>query len=58
MAKRGMKLSMHKFKGIAMIVLGLLVIGNVYWQVVDWGTFIGVVIALTGAMKLFMKHKM
>ncbi len=58
MARKGMMMGhMHKCKGISMIVLGLLVIGNVYWQVVDWGTFIGGILVLAGFMKLVMPHK-
>lgn len=59
MAKRG-KMNMEKMckcKAIAMIVFGLLVIGNAYWGILDWATFIGGAIILAGVMKLFMPHK-
>ena len=48
---------MHKMKGWGMIVVGLLVLANVYWPFLDWGTFIGILLVLAGISKLAMPHK-
>jgi len=56
MAKRGIDM-MCKCKAVAMIVLGLLLIGNAYWNFLNWATFIGAAIALAGVVKLFIKHE-
>jgi uncharacterized membrane protein HdeD (DUF308 family) len=55
MAKKSM--CMHKKMGAGMLVLGVLVLVNVYWPMIDWGTFIGAVLILGGLCKLLMPHK-
>ena len=46
---------MHKrMKGVMMLVVGVLVLVNVYWQFLDWATFVGVLLVLGGLMKLAM----
>ena len=47
----------HKGKGVAMLVLGLLVVANAYWMFLDWATFIGALLVLGGLLKLVMPHK-
>lgn len=47
----------HKYKGAGMLVLGLLVLANAYWEVLDWGLFFGALLVLGGLLKLFMPHK-
>ena len=48
---------MHKQKGWAMLVLGVLILINVYWPFLDWGAFVGLFLALGGLLKLLMPHK-
>ena len=48
---------MHKQKGWAMLVLGVLILINVYWPMLTWGAFIGWVAVLGGLLKLLMPHK-
>lgn len=58
MAKKEMMgCCMHKGKGIAMALLGLLVLGNVYWPMVTWPTFIGALLVILGILKMLMPHK-
>ena len=59
MAKKGMIgcCTMHKGKSIAMIILGLLVLGNVYWPMMGWGAFIGWVLVIAGLLKMVMPHE-
>ena len=46
---------MHKkMMGCKMLVLGLLVLANSYWNVVDWVTFIGGILAIAGLLKLLV----
>ena len=46
-------MSMHmKHKGLAMIILGGLVLANVYWLELGWGTFVGAVLVLGGLVKM------
>ena len=54
MEKKGEKhMGMHmKHKGVAMIILGALILANVYWINIGWGTFIGGVFVLGGLVKL------
>jgi len=53
MAKEMM--SMHKGKGWMLLVLGILVLLNVYLVTLDWATFIGVILVLAGLVKLAIK---
>jgi hypothetical protein len=48
---------MCKGKGVGMILLGLLIVANAYWQVLSWGMFIGDVIILLGFLKIVLPHK-
>jgi len=48
---------MHKQKGVAMLVLGALILINVYWPMLTWWAFVGWVLALGGVLKLLMPHK-
>jgi uncharacterized membrane protein HdeD (DUF308 family) len=45
---------MHKMKGAGMLVLGLLILANVYWGFLNWATFIGALLALGGLLKWLM----
>ena len=46
---------MHKkMMGCKMLVLGILVLANAYWSVVNWAAFIGIILALGGICKLLM----
>jgi len=57
MAKPDM-IEMHmKYHGIKMIILGILIILNQIYRIVDWATFIGVVLVLAGLFKLACKKK-
>jgi len=47
----------HKYKGVGMLVLGLLIWANAYWSYFKWGVFFGAVLALAGFLKLVMPHK-
>lgn len=49
--------AMHRMKGVGMLVVGLLILVNVYWPFLDWGTFVGAILALAGLLKLIMPHK-
>ena len=50
---------MHKkMMGWKMLILGLLVLANSNWDIVNWATFTGGILALAGLMKLMMPmHK-
>ena len=56
MAKEEMQCH-HKGKGTMMLILGLLVLANAYWNVLDWAMFIGAVLALGGLAKMLMLKK-
>lgn len=45
---------MHAWK---MLVLGLLVLANTYWQVMTWDYFIGGILTLAGLWKVLMPCK-
>lgn len=47
----------HKYKGLGMLVFGLLVVANDYFGILDWAAFIGVLLVLGGLLKLAMPHK-
>jgi uncharacterized membrane protein HdeD (DUF308 family) len=51
MAKDDMK-SWHKSKGWGMIIIGLLILANAYWTILGWDYFIGIILVLTGIIKL------
>ena len=46
---------MHKGKGKMMLILGILVLLNVYLAKLDWATFIGIILVLAGLAKISMK---
>ena len=48
---------MHKQMGGGMLVLGVLILINVYWPMLTWAAFIGWVAVLGGIAKLLMPHK-
>ena len=48
---------MHKGKGVGLMILGLLVLANVYWPYLDWGAFVGAVFVIAGFIKLVTPHK-
>ena len=54
MAMHGDHHGMHKGMGLKMLILGLLVAANSYWNVVDWGIFIGAMLAIGGICKMIM----
>ena len=44
---------MHKkMMGCKMLVLGILVLANTYWNVFSWANFIGIILIIAGVMKL------
>lgn len=46
---------MHKkMMGVKMLILGALVLGNVYWPMLTWPAFIGWILVLAGLFKLSM----
>jgi uncharacterized membrane protein HdeD (DUF308 family) len=47
----------HKGKGLAMLVLGALVLGNVYWFMLSWPVFFGGLLVLAGFLKMLMPNK-
>lgn len=48
----GMHKKMMKMIGCKMLVLGILVLGNVYWPMLTWPAFIGWVLVVAGISKL------
>ena len=45
-------MGMYKHKGVAMLILGALILANVYWIELEWGVFVGGVFILGGLVKL------
>lgn len=46
---------MHKrMMGVKMLVLGALILANMYWGILNWVAFIGGVLALWGLIELIM----
>ncbi len=41
-----------KHKGAMMLILGALILANVYWIKLGWGTFVGGVLVLGGLAKM------
>jgi len=52
MAKEMECKGMHKGKGVMMLILGILVLLNVYALALDWATFIGAILVIAGLVKL------
>jgi len=46
---------MHAWK---VLLLGLLILANTYWMLVTWDYFIGIVLVLTGLLKMIMPKYM
>ena len=46
----------HMWMGAKMLVLGLLVIANSYYAIVDWAMFVGAILAVGGFLKLVVPH--
>jgi uncharacterized membrane protein HdeD (DUF308 family) len=44
-------------KGFALIVLGALVLGNIYWFMMSWPVFVGWLFVLAGVLKVLMPNK-
>ena len=44
----------HMWHGVKKLVLGLVVLANVYWPFVGWWTLVGIVLVLMGLSKLMM----
>ena len=44
----------HNCRGWKKLVLGLVVLANVYWPFAEWATLIGILLVLGGLMKLVM----
>jgi uncharacterized membrane protein HdeD (DUF308 family) len=47
----------HKGKGFLVLVLGALVLGNVYWFMLSWPVFFGWLLVLAGFLKMLMPNK-
>ncbi|NCN51637.1 hypothetical protein GW931_01360 [archaeon] len=47
----------HKGKSIWMLVLGILILLNVYWPFLSWGGFVGAVLVLGSLLKLIFYQK-
>ncbi len=47
----------HKGKGVMALVLGALILANSYWTILGWADFIGVILVLTGLIKMLVPHK-
>ena len=57
MAKAPDMMAMHKMhmkaKGTTLVIVGILIVLNQVYSVLDWATFVGVVLILVGLAKLF-----
>ena len=47
----------HKGMGLGMLILGGLVLGNIYWFMLSWPMFVGWVLVLAGFVKMLMPNK-
>ncbi|MDE1848694.1 MAG: hypothetical protein KGH55_01540 [Nanoarchaeota archaeon] len=47
----------HTWKGVWMIVVGVLILINVFWPFLDWGIFAGALFVLAGIWKLLTPHR-
>jgi uncharacterized membrane protein HdeD (DUF308 family) len=47
----------YRMKGLAVLILGVLILANAYWFFLSWGSFIGFVLVLLGFLKLVLPHK-
>ncbi len=51
-------MGMHmKHKGAMMVVLGALILLNVYWLELTWGAFVGGILVLGGLAKMIFMGK-
>lgn len=46
----------HKCMGLKALILGVLILLNVYLVGLDWAVFVGAVIALAGIVKMLMPN--
>ena len=46
----------HRCKGWKMLVLGILVLLNAWYMLVDWWMFVGILITLGGLIKIIWPH--
>ena len=44
----------RRYGGLKMLILGVLILWNVYWPMLGWPAFIGWIIAIAGLGKLLM----
>jgi len=50
------KMNYMENKGLGMLIAGLLIMGNAQWTwIADWWMFVGLLFAVFGLAKLFMK---
>ena len=56
-AKMEMMEKFHKHKSCMMIVVGILVILNAIYSIVDWALFVGIVFVLIGLVSKLMMCK-
>lgn len=47
----------HRMKGVGILVIGVLILANVYWPFMNWGVFAGALFILAGIAKLTIPHK-
>lgn len=47
----------HRGKGVMMLVLGGLILGNVYWFMMSWPVFFGWLLVAAGLLKAIMPQK-
>jgi uncharacterized membrane protein HdeD (DUF308 family) len=52
----GMVEKRYKCISFGMIIIGVLILANVYWYLISWPVFIGWVFILTGILKLLMHN--
>ncbi len=45
------------YVGVPILILGALILSNVYWQLFSWPAFVGWVLLLAGFLKLIMHKK-
>ncbi len=43
--------------GFCMLILGALILANVYWQLIGWPAFVGGVLVIAGFLKIIMHKK-
>ncbi len=46
-----------KEHGAIALIIGLLILANAMWSIVNWPVFVGIIVALCGLVKLLMPEK-